>query len=143
MLLYCFAQLHWVGEPPYETDRIACRTKDCISLVLLIWGSKKLEQPSFISFRGLIRNFQCLSLSLFHIVRRHSSKFQANCALFDTSMKLGTLIGVTITNIFRYIAKLEMNRFPWQPLFIKIPKMSPRFPANTLISVVLTCFPCS
>ena len=53
------------------------------------------------------------------IVRRHSSTFQANCALFDASMKFGTLIAVTNTSIFRYSAKLEVLWFPWKPQFMK------------------------
>ena len=100
-----------------------------------------LPIPIFYFF--LLNKTPSITALMYLIVQRHSSKFQANCALFDTSMKLGTLIAVTITNIFTYGAKLEMNRFPWQPLFIKIPKISLSFPANTLISVVLTCFLCS
>ena len=55
-------------------------------------------------------------------LRRHSSKFQANCALFDTSMKFGTyaLRAVTSTSIFRYSAKLDVHWFPWKPQYIKI-----------------------
>ena len=53
-------------------------------------------------------------------VRRHNSKFEANCALFDTSMKFGTLIVDTKTSIFRYSAKPELGRFPWKPQFINI-----------------------
>ena len=41
-----------------------------------------------------------------------SSKFQVNCALFDISMKFGTLIEVTNTSIFRYSAKPELRWFP-------------------------------
>ena len=57
---------------------------------------------------------------IFKLVRRHSSKFQANCALFDTSMKFGTSIAVTNTSIFRYSAKLDVHWFPWKQQFIKI-----------------------
>ena len=61
-------------------------------------------------------------------------------------MKLGMVIAGIIINIFRYSAKPEMRQFPWRPLFVKIHQMSvsrPSFPANTLISVVLTCLPSS
>ena len=54
------------------------------------------------------------------LVRQHNSKFQANCALFDTSIKFGTLIAVTNTSIFRYSAKLNVHWFPWKPQFFKI-----------------------
>ena len=49
------------------------------------------------------------------LVRRHNSKIRANCALFDTSMKFGTLIVDTKTSIFRYNAKPELRRFSWKP----------------------------
>ena len=54
------------------------------------------------------------------LVRRHNSKFQANCARFDKSMKFGTLILAAKTRIFRYSAKPELPRFPWKPQFINI-----------------------
>ena len=54
------------------------------------------------------------------IVRRHSSKFQANCVLFDTSMKFGTLKVFIKTGIFEYSAKLELSSLLWKPLFISI-----------------------
>ena len=54
------------------------------------------------------------------LVWLHNSKFQANCALFDTSVKSGTLTAVTNTSIFRYSAKLDVHWFPWKPQFFKI-----------------------
>ena len=59
------------------------------------------------------------------LVRRHNSKFHADCALFDTSMKFGTLIAVTDTSIFRCSAKLDVRWYSWQPQFIKIYEFSP------------------
>ena len=38
------------------------------------------------------------------VVRQHNSKFRANCILFDTTMRFGTLMVDTKTNIFRYSA---------------------------------------
>ena len=63
---------------------------------------------------------ESLPWSILLVVRRHNSKFQANCSLFDTSMKFGTLIEDTKTSIFRYSAKPELRRFPWKPQFINI-----------------------
>ena len=76
------------------------------------------------------------------LVRRHSSKFQANCALFDISMKSGTLIVVIKTSIFRYSAKLKFQPSPWKPRFISIhgiPLFSQIF-ANAFISVYLVVY---
>ena len=66
------------------------------------------------------------------LVRRHSSKIQANYALFDTSMKFGILIAVTNTSICRYNAKLDVQWFPWKPQFIKIHKIH-KIPPFTLV----------
>ena len=59
------------------------------------------------------------------LVRRHSSKIQANYALSDTSMKFGILIAVTNTTIGKYTAKLDVHWFPWKPQFIKIHEIPP------------------
>ena len=64
------------------------------------------------------------------IVRRLSSKLEANCALFDTSMKFDTLITVTNRNIFRYSTKLELHGFSWKPQRIKIHEISLLFLVN-------------
>ena len=81
----------------------------------------------------------CARLHTFHLmrqlVRRRNSKFRANCALFDTSMKFGTLIVDTKTSIFRYSARPELRGFPWKPQFINISLLG--F-VSTIISVVLT-----
>ena len=61
------------------------------------------------------------------MVQWHSSKFQVNCAHFDTSMKFGTLIVVANTSIFRYSAKAEFRWFPWKPQLIKILENSMKF----------------
>ena len=71
------------------------------------------------------------------IVRRQSSKFQANCVLFDTSLKFWTLKVFIKTSIFEYSAKLELSSLLWKPLFISImefPCFSQMF-ANAIISV--------
>ena len=83
-----------------------------------------------------------LTYTFLHLVRRHDSKFRANCALFDTSMKFGTLIVDTETSIFRYSAKSELRPFPWKPQFINIYRISLLGFVSTIISVVLT-FPCT
>lgn len=77
------------------------------------------------------------------VVRRHNSKFQANCALSDTSIRFSTLISVTNSNIFRSTAKLGVHWFPWKPKFIKSHEI-PLFillyqQLNTFISVVPNC----
>ena len=59
------------------------------------------------------------------LVRRHSSKIQANYALFDTSMKFGILIAVTNTSIGRHTAKLDVHWYLWKPQFVKIHEIPP------------------
>ena len=44
-------------------------------------------------------------------MRRLTSKFQVNCALFDTSMKFGTLRVAINTSFFRYSAKPKKRQF--------------------------------
>ena len=92
-------------------------------------GDMKTRQGFF--YRGTeVRNLG--------IVRRHNSKFRANCALFDSSMKFGTLIVDTKTSIFRYSAKSELCRFPWKPQFINIHGISLLAFVSLIISVVST-----
>ena len=81
------------------------------------------------------------------IVRLHNSKFQAKCALFDTSIKFDTLIAVTNTTIFRYSAKSDVHWFPWkQQFFFKSINFLCSYPSlseNTLISMLPIYLPSS
>ena len=92
------------------------------------WTHVLLFSQRFRPFRWIVGGtvMWCVWTSRFSqiLVWRHNLKFQAHSALFDTSVKLGMLIAVTITIIFRYSAKLEMHQVPWQPLFIRIHKLS-------------------
>ena len=114
------------------------------------------------TFQAIVLAFQCLMISKCHIVichystmtlehmqivRPHNSKFQANCALSDTSIKFGTLIAIANTSIFRYSAKMDVDWFPWKPHFFK--KLMnflcsyPIFSTNTFISMLPTYLPSS
>ena len=54
------------------------------------------------------------NLTFCTIVRRHSSKFQLNCALLVTILKLGTQRETIGKNIFSYRTTLTNMLFPWK-----------------------------
>ena len=88
----------------------------------------------------LIRTFVLVA-----VVKPRNSKVQANCALYDTSIKFSTLIAVTNSNILRWKASvmLGVHWFPWKPQFIKIDEIPPFILVyqrlSTFISVAPTC----